>query len=112
MLVYDSVVTGIFGACHLIGWDFLYPSSVEQLLLQIATCSISCVVIPFLLISLLLSNPESPGIFEFTLLCFYFLARVYLLIAIFLSLLLAFMVAIFPTLLAFYIHLVHCHVCA
>ncbi|KAN0076549.1 hypothetical protein V8E54_006691 [Elaphomyces granulatus] len=43
----SAVVTGIFGACHLIGWDFLYPSSVEQLLWRIF--SISCVVIPFLL---------------------------------------------------------------
>jgi hypothetical protein len=39
-----GVITGIFGACHLIGWDFLYPSSVEQLLWRIF--SISCIVIP------------------------------------------------------------------
>ena len=42
-----AVITCIFGGCHLIGWDFLYPSLVEQLLWRI--CSISCLVIPFLL---------------------------------------------------------------
>jgi hypothetical protein len=45
--VLTAIITGIFGACHLIGWDFLYPSSVEQLLWRIS--SIFCVVIPFLL---------------------------------------------------------------
>jgi hypothetical protein len=42
-----AVITGIFGACHLIGWGFLYPSLVEQLLWRMA--SISCMVFPFLL---------------------------------------------------------------
>jgi hypothetical protein len=93
----SSVITGIFGACHLIGWDFLYPSSVERLLWRIA--SISCMAVPFLLLALGLSidvdvdfwPPECSveylgGMSVRTLLFLYFLARVYLLVAIFISL--------------------------
>jgi hypothetical protein len=92
-LVYclSGVITGIFGACHLIGWDFLYPSSVEQLLWRIF--SISCMVIPFLLLFLAKTSEyfnfsgSSSGILFLNLLSFlYILARVYLLVAIFTSL--------------------------
>jgi len=87
-----AAITGIFGACHLIGWNFLYPSLVEQLLWRI--CSITCVVTPFLIPLLILgSMPEVGNFFgNFLLFCagltslFYFLARVYLLVAIFVSL--------------------------
>ncbi|KAN0070178.1 hypothetical protein V8E54_011759 [Elaphomyces granulatus] len=92
-----AVITGIFGACHLIGWDFLYPSSVEQLLWRIA--SISCVVIPFFIMFLAPSidgdndfwPPECSVKYLSTmsfniLLPLYVLARVYLLVAIFISL--------------------------
>ncbi|KAN0076528.1 hypothetical protein V8E54_006670 [Elaphomyces granulatus] len=87
----SAVITGIFGACHLIGWDFLYPSSVEQLLWRIF--SISCVVIPFLLIFFLwfdddsdISFPECSVLLFASLVSLYVLARVYLLVAIFVSL--------------------------
>jgi hypothetical protein len=88
----SGVITGIFGACHLIGWDFVYPSSVEQLLWRIF--SISCVVIALLLLVILLLGYEytkfmSSLSFEYLLyplLCLYFLARAYLLVAIFTSL--------------------------
>jgi hypothetical protein len=90
-LCLSAIITGIFGACHLIGWDFLYPSSVEQLLWRIF--SISCVVIPFLLLLAGASEyyidvlSSLTGILLFILLCFlYFLARAYLLVAIFTSL--------------------------
>jgi hypothetical protein len=93
-LCLSAVITAIFGACHLIGWDFLYPSSVEQLLWRVF--SISCVVIPLLLIFLLLMgwldvDPDSPecsvGYLSFaSLVSLYVLARVYLLVAIFISL--------------------------
>jgi len=93
----SGIITAIFGACHLIGWDFLYPSPVEQLLWRIA--SISCVTIPFFVMFLaLLLNGDidfwPPECFVkylstmsvWTLLFLYFLARVYLLVAIFISL--------------------------
>jgi hypothetical protein len=92
-----AVITGVFGACHLIGWDFMYPSSVEQLLWRIA--SISCVAILFLVMFLALLIDEDIDFWPpecsvkylsamsfWTLLFFYSLARVYLLIAIFISL--------------------------
>jgi len=85
------VITRIFGACNLIGWDFLYPSSVEQLLWRIF--SISCVVIPLLLLFLDLTfvcfNFPSPLFDNYIvkpLVFLYVLARVYLLVAIFTSL--------------------------
>ncbi|KAN0076468.1 hypothetical protein V8E54_006610 [Elaphomyces granulatus] len=83
------VITGIFGACHLIGWDFLYPSSVEQLLWRIF--SISCMVIPFLILFLARAPkyfdfPSSVGEHFGNLLFLYALARAYLLVAIFISL--------------------------
>ncbi|KAN0076546.1 hypothetical protein V8E54_006688 [Elaphomyces granulatus] len=98
LLVLSGIITGIFGACHLIGWDFLYPSSVEQLLWRIA--SISCVAIPVLLMFLFISVDSddfdfwSPawsvkylrGTSIWTLFFLYVLARVYLLVAIFISL--------------------------
>ncbi|KAN0072100.1 hypothetical protein V8E54_009829 [Elaphomyces granulatus] len=94
-------ITGIFGACHLIGWDFLYPSSVEQLLWRIS--STFCVAIPFLLALLVYTDrgqdDEDFGIFtlvwsvrylvRMSLLSLAFLhtlARVYLLVAVFISL--------------------------
>ena len=82
-----------FGACHLIGWDFLYPSSVEQLLWRIF--SISCVVIPLLVLFLLIFEYTdfSDSLFGgclsclvFLLLVLYLLARAYLIVAIFRSL--------------------------
>ncbi|KAN0076544.1 hypothetical protein V8E54_006686 [Elaphomyces granulatus] len=97
LLFVTAVITSIFGACHLIGWDFLYPSSVEQLLWRIA--SISCVTIPFFMmfLSLLFDDdidfwpPECSVKYLctmsfWTLLPLYVLARVYLLVAIFISL--------------------------
>jgi len=91
-LYLSVIITGIFGACHLIGWDFLYPSSVEQLLWRIF--SISCVVIPLLLLFLAGASEyyidvlsSLTGILLFILLHFlYFLARAYLLVAMFTSL--------------------------
>ena len=87
----SAIITGIFGACHLIGWDFLYPSSVEQLLWRIF--SISCVVIPLLLLfwvltSLYFNFPTSlvEGCLVIPLVFLYVLARVYLLVATFTSL--------------------------
>ena len=96
----NNYACGIFGACHLIGWDFLYPSSVEQLLWRIA--SISYVVFPFLLMFLLFLTtvadddvdfwpPECSvkylnNMSLFITFFLYFLARVYLLVAIFISL--------------------------
>jgi hypothetical protein len=92
-----AAITGVFGACHLIGWDFMYPSSVEQLLWRIA--SISCVAILFFVMFLALLIDEDIDFWPpecsvkylsamsfWTLLFFYSLARVYLLIAIFISL--------------------------
>ncbi|KAN0076531.1 hypothetical protein V8E54_006673 [Elaphomyces granulatus] len=96
-LCLSAVITAIFGACHLIGWDFLYPSSIEQLFWRIA--SISCVVIPLLLMFSLpfimrldddfeLDSPEcSVNYLLFaSLASLYALARLYLLVAIFISL--------------------------
>jgi len=85
-LYLSAVITGIFGACHLIGWDFLYPSSVEQLLWRIS--SISCVVIPFLFVFLgrTFGHIDLPVIYPTPLVPLYVLARVYLLVAIFTSL--------------------------
>ncbi|KAN0076542.1 hypothetical protein V8E54_006684 [Elaphomyces granulatus] len=93
----SGIITAIFGTCHLIGWDFLYPSSVEQLLWRIA--SISCVAIPFLLIfSFILVDDDIDfwppqcsvkylGTMSINILLpLYVLARVYLLVAIFISL--------------------------
>jgi len=86
-LCLTAAITGIFGACHLIGWNFLYPSSVERLLWQI--CSITCVVTPFLIPLLLFISDDFK---DFLVICafltflFYLLARVYLLVAIFISL--------------------------
>jgi hypothetical protein len=89
-LCLSGVITGIFGACHLIGWDFLYPSSVEQLLWRIF--SISCMVIPFLLLFFLgtleyfdILSLLSTG-YLIQLFSLYALARAYLLVAIFTSL--------------------------
>ena len=88
-----AVITCIFGGCHLIGWDFLYPSLVEQLLWRI--CSISCLVIPFLLLLLAFSlSYESGGTFFEGFLVtslsilgiLYVLVRIYLLVAVFVSL--------------------------
>ncbi|KAN0070424.1 hypothetical protein V8E54_011293, partial [Elaphomyces granulatus] len=78
----------IFAACHLIGWDFLYPS-VEQLLWRIS--SISCVVIPFLFSLAYLGNAgkefKKSVIYLVSAQIFlYVLARIYLLVAIFTSL--------------------------
>jgi hypothetical protein len=94
-LCLSAVITAIFGTCHLIGWDFLYPSSVEQLLWRIS--SICCVLIPFLAVLLVLSinkddheilSPEWPARYLVTmsLIFLYALARVYLLVAVFTSL--------------------------
>jgi hypothetical protein len=99
-LFLSAVITGIFGACHLIGWDFLYPSSVEQMLWRIF--SVSCIVIPFLVALLAftsrlymydfdISSPERSveylvSISFYTLFFLYILARGYLLVAIFISL--------------------------
>ena len=93
----NNYACGIFGACHLIGWDFRYPSSVEQLLWRIA--SISCVVFPFLLMFLLFLTTVADDDVDFwpsvkylndmsffILLFLYYLARVYILVAIFISL--------------------------
>jgi hypothetical protein len=87
----SAIITGIFGACHLIGWDFLNPSLVEQLLCRIF--SISCVVIPLLLLFLLGTSdyfnfPSSSSVdyFLYRLGFLYVLARAYLLVAIFTSL--------------------------
>ncbi|KAN0076495.1 hypothetical protein V8E54_006637 [Elaphomyces granulatus] len=87
VLCLSAIITGIFGACHLIGWDFLYPSSFEQLLWRIF--SISCVVIPFLIAFL----NEASQYFNFlsssvdflgpSLIRLYIFARAYLLVAIF-----------------------------
>ncbi|KAN0072086.1 hypothetical protein V8E54_009815 [Elaphomyces granulatus] len=90
-----AVITCIFGGCHLIGWDFLYPSLVEQLLWRIS--SISCLVTPFLLYLLLAfvlkyESPETSFAYflpmlVFILLCpFYVLVRTYLLVEVFVSL--------------------------
>jgi hypothetical protein len=101
LLFLTAVITSIFGACHLIGWDFLYPSSVEQLLWRIA--SICCVTIPFFVMFLGLSiDNDDDDDDDFwppewsvkylrntsilTLIFLYVLARVYLLVAIFISL--------------------------
>ena len=81
----------IFGACHLIGWDFLYPSSVERLLWRIS--NISCAVTPFLMVVLVMLMENNTwdseciflSILLFTLF-FYLLARAYPLVAIFVSL--------------------------
>jgi len=89
-----AAITCIFGGCHLIGWDFLYPSLVEQLLWRIS--SISCLVIPFLL-SLsfaFILMCDSPGalfanflpISLFILTPLYVLVRTYLLVEVFVSL--------------------------
>jgi hypothetical protein len=87
----SAIITGLFGACHLIGWDFLYPSSVEQLLWRIF--SISCVVLPLLLLFLWVTfdNIGFPSSlvdnYLVNLLVFlYISARAYLLVAIFVSL--------------------------
>jgi hypothetical protein len=96
-LCLSAVITAVFGSCHLIGWDFLYPSSVEQLLWRIF--SISCVVILLLLMFLLwfmglldegfdIFSPECSVNYLLiaSLIFLYALARVYLLVAIFISL--------------------------
>jgi hypothetical protein len=82
-----AVITGIFGACHLIGWDFLYPSSVEQLLWRIS--STFCAVTPILILMIALVIADDHDYWDIPYLTFlfpYFLARVYLLVAIFFSL--------------------------
>ena len=83
----SAVITGIFGACHLIGWDFLYPSSVEQLLWRIS--SVFCSVTPFLLLILLWFRGDHNSLILDLIIyltsLFYFLARAYLLVAIFVS---------------------------
>ena len=87
-----AIITCIFGGCHLIGWDFLYPSLVERLLWRIS--SISCLVIPFLLI-LSIYIPEwlertcfqdFPAMLFFILGILYVLVRIYLLVEVFVSL--------------------------
>jgi hypothetical protein len=84
-----AVITCIFGGCHLIGWDFLYPSLVEQLLWRIS--SISCLVIPFLLV-LVFPIVEWLGCFDnfhiplLVLSLLYALVRIYLLVEVFISL--------------------------
>ena len=86
-LCLTAVITGIFGTCHLIGWDFLYPSSVEQLLWQIS--SIFCTVTPLLILTIAFGIDDGRGysrILGLTSLFLYFLARVYLLVAILISL--------------------------
>ena len=80
-----GVITGIFGACHLIAWDFLYPSLVEQLLWRIS--STYCALTPFLMALLVWLIKTDKGIVPFaTAFYLYSLARVYLLVAIFISL--------------------------
>jgi hypothetical protein len=80
----------------LLGWGFLYPSSVEQLLWRIF--SIYCAVIPFLLMFLVfmrwlredfeLNSPECSVNYLLiaSLASLYTLSRLYLLVAIFISL--------------------------
>ncbi|KAN0072090.1 hypothetical protein V8E54_009819 [Elaphomyces granulatus] len=80
-----AVMTCIFGGCHLIGWDFLYPSLVEQLLWRIS--SISCLVIPFLL-TIFVYIYDSLGTFSeyLALKSFYTLGFLYVLVEVFVSL--------------------------
>ena len=68
-----AVITGIFGACHLIGWDFLYPSSVEQLLWRIS--STFCAVTPFLILLVFVISDDDDVSFSYS--DWFFFLRLY-----------------------------------
>lgn len=82
---YDWIVvpaTAIFGACHLIGWNFEFPTPVESLLWRIA--SVCCVVVPLLFFSLVRTIPERyEDWFIFSLVPLYIIVRLYLIVEVF-----------------------------
>jgi hypothetical protein len=78
----------IFGAIHIAGWNFHFPSMTEQLLWRIS--SIACAVLPFILLLLSMNEGHVPDILEeifyYGLGFLYVLFRVYMYIEMFISL--------------------------
>jgi hypothetical protein len=74
-----------FGACHLIGWAFDFPTEVEALLWKIA--SVCCLVLPLAVMFVVSTLPDIYEDWCFGLLVpLYVLVRLYLIVEVFVSL--------------------------
>lgn len=81
-------VSALFGACHIIAWNFSFPSLIEQLLWRIS--SIFCMALPLVIIIFSYVHPDIrygiAYLFAVGLILMYFLARLTLLVEVFVSL--------------------------
>ena len=84
-----GIVASLFGVCHILAWNFSFPSSIEQLLWRIA--SVFCIVLPVGVIVLAYNgyvslNPDIVVWSVISILLIYCLVRVILLVEVFASL--------------------------
>jgi hypothetical protein len=92
MFVVAALFCFLFGACHILGWNAMFPTSVERLLWRIG--SIGCVSLPMLMLFFTGENAWLPKKLEklldgyllpFIAVC-YFVVRVFLFFEVFFSL--------------------------
>lgn len=78
-----ALVTIVFGALHLVGWRFQFPTDIEMWLWR--ATSIACVALPFALVGQFYLEDTSsfPDWIGWPLLGFYFLCRLYMFVEMF-----------------------------
>jgi hypothetical protein len=84
IVILVGIVTSLFGACHVIAWDFPFPSFVEKLLWRVS--SLVCIVLPMVL--LLLGTRQESSAWDWVISStglVYILVRLFLLVEVFAS---------------------------
>ena len=86
VLIWGACATIVFGALHLVGWRFHFPTEIELWLWRAS--SITCVAMPMVLMILLNLNEDTFGYWFLvgTLLGLYVLCRLYMVVEMFINL--------------------------
>lgn len=74
----------IFSSCHLIGWNFTFPSEAEQWLWRAG--SLCCLVLPFAIIIIVASEVDGWAMYSYSLVFLYVIVRIALFVEMFTSL--------------------------
>jgi hypothetical protein len=85
--IIPTLAASIFGACHLIGWNFEFPTRTEHLLWRIG--SVCCLALPLIIIAHVTSAKFDFDDFDWrasSLIVIYFIVRVYLIVEVFIGL--------------------------
>jgi hypothetical protein len=83
-LLIGLLATATFGACHIIGWNFEFPTKIEQLLWRVA--SVACLAVPVGLLLINSSFLKDSDVLSYLFVTIYVIVRLYLVVEIFVGL--------------------------